>query len=84
LADVLVLLATEGCIDDHFAVFKVHPHRGRLGTAVGHQGGEAAECAFLKKIFVAFRDRSGHSNLLTYILGDGIVCATQYWIPQTL
>src|SRR6516164_997603 len=60
VADILVLLAAEGGVDDYFAVVELNPYRGGLRTAVGHQRSKAAECAFLEEVFMAVGHGSGH------------------------
>src|SRR5215469_1590256 len=62
VADVLVLLAAERGVDNHLSVFEIDPDRRGLRAAVGHEGGEAAECGFLEQIFIAVGEGSCHDE----------------------
>jgi len=61
-AYVLVFLAAKCGVDKYLSVFEINLDWRSLRAAVGHEGGEAAECAFLEQIFIAVGEGSCHGG----------------------
>src|SRR5579883_1858252 len=63
-ADIAILLAPLGGVEDDVLAVVVDPHGSDLGASVGHEGAEAGEGALLEKVGILFRDGRSHESLL--------------------